>query len=343
MKLIVQRQTDPYHNLATEEVLFQSVSEDTVYLWRNLPSVIVGRNQNTLTEVNLDFARSHDIQIARRLTGGGAVYQDLGNLNFSYIFVCQKNGMDFDEKCRDFVTQFIAYLRFYGIEPILSGRNDICIRDSAGNLRKIAGTAMTQKDTRGMFHLCLLFDADMSALERVLTPSSEKLESKGIASVRGRTANLKEAYPQFSSWSSDDFFDAAAAYFAQRLDLATLSDEYASSICNLLQSRYQNDDWTFGRNPLSRLSHSHRFPIGTVELFMEIRKGKITACHFEGDFLTAFDLQLAARALIDVAFDEVQISVALSRFAIEEILNITDRKEFIDFLLGRSISCIKSY
>lgn len=343
MKLVIERLTNPYHNLATEEALFNrsdESEEDIVYLWRNEPSVIIGRNQNTLAEVDMDFAKAKGIHIVRRLTGGGAVYHDLGNINVSYIFSCKPDGEDFDSKYQSFLEQFIVYLQSFDIKAELSGRNDICIPDGTadtGKYRKIAGTAMTQKGNRGIFHLSLLFDVDMDVMEKVLSPSIEKLQSKGITSVRSRCANLKSACPTVQGDSTEEFFQRLCDHYLTSADLYILSDDITSTINDLIDNRYKNDQWTFGRNPMGKFSHSKHFPIGNVELSMEVAKGKISLCQFSGDFLTAKGLDDIGQSLEGIPFDEEQIVAALSEFTIENRLKITDRREFIDFLLGRSI------
>lgn len=245
MNMIISRQTDPYTNLATEETLYNQLQEDILFLWRNTSSVIIGKNQEVLAEVDTAYARNNDIKIARRITGGGAVYHDLGNVNISYIFTC--NDENFDDKVGQFLRTFIAYLQSIDLNPILTGRNDICVRDRQGNLRKISGTAMTQKGNRGLFHLCLLFDVDMDMMEKVLTPPAEKLASKGVASVRSRTINVKNLHPQLNALSADAFFDQTATWFSRQGETSRIPEELTSSIDDIKNSRYANEKWTYNR------------------------------------------------------------------------------------------------
>jgi len=245
MKLFIETSTDPCHNLAVEETLFNSLTDDCLYLWRNRSSVIIGRNQEILTEVDTDYALTHDIAVIRRITGGGAVYHDLGNINVSYIFTCDDE--NFDDKFRQFLDLFIAYLQSVGLKPMLTGRNDICVYDTQGNLRKISGTAMTQKGTRGLFHLCLLFDGDMDVMEKVLTPSAEKLASKGVASVRSRTINIKGLQAQFATWTKDEFFSHIADWFSRSGKTEDIPTELLSSIDDIQKNRYQNPQWIYNR------------------------------------------------------------------------------------------------
>ncbi len=245
MRLFIETSTDPCHNLAVEETLFNSLTDDCFYLWRNQPSAIIGRNQEILAEVDIDYALTHDIPVTRRITGGGAVYHDLGNINVSYIFNCDDE--NFDDKVGQFLDLFIAYLHSLGLKPLLTGRNDICVYDAQGNMRKISGTAMTQKGNRGLFHLCLLFDGDMDVMEKVLTPSAEKLASKGVASVRSRTINVKRLQPQLSEWSRDEFFGYTTDWFSHYAEAENVPIELLSSIDDIKKNRYENTQWIYNR------------------------------------------------------------------------------------------------
>lgn len=128
MNLLIEQSFDPRHNLAREELLLSKADTDTLYLWRNRSSVIIGRNQNTLAEVDEEAARKEDIRIVRRITGGGAVFQDLGNINFSYVF---PRG-DSEEKSREAMQMILEFIRKAGAECYFSGRNDICLLDRTG-------------------------------------------------------------------------------------------------------------------------------------------------------------------------------------------------------------------
>ncbi|MGN0658523.1 MAG: lipoate--protein ligase [Emergencia sp.] len=335
-RLIVEQDTDPHHNLAREEVLLDLCQQDTVYLWRNRPSVIVGRHQNTQAEVDLDFAKARGIKTVRRLTGGGAVYHDEGNVNLSFISC----GGDSDDRAARGTELLTGFLSSLGAEPVVTGRNDICIRQD-GKLCKIAGTAMTQRQDRGIFHACLLFDADMKMLGRVLTPSAEKLRSKGIASVRQRTVNLKEVCSRVSAMTSDAFFRSMAEYFLRLSGAETPEREETEhetrQIRRLMEERYLTWQWNFGRNPAASVENSCRFPIGSVEASVSVRGGCITDCSFSGDYLTAFDLGIIAGAVTGVRFEAEAVDAALGPFDIEKIFRTDDRSKVRDLILGRSI------
>ena len=179
--------TDPAFNLALEETLFESLSPENpsmFLIWRNAPAVIIGCHQNTAEEVNEVFCREHGIAVVRRPTGGGAVYHDLGNVNFSFLVWVEKSRLaGFDE----FMRPMVAALRDLGVDAAYTSRNDITVDG-----RKVAGTAQRRSGQRMLHHGCLLVDVDTSVLSGALAADPEKFHSKGVASHRARIANLRE-------------------------------------------------------------------------------------------------------------------------------------------------------
>lgn len=333
MNLIIEKSQSPSHNLAREEVLLGHVKEDTVYLWRNRPSVIVGRHQNTLAEVDSEAAAKHRIEIVRRLTGGGAVFHDHGNINFSFIFP----GGDFDEKAALGLQMIISYLQSRGAACFANGRNDVCMKDSGGNVVKISGTAMTQREDRGIFHGCVLFDCDLAAMAQVLTPKKEKLISKGVASVRSRVSNLRALVPALHNLSADQFFADWGRQLAESCTtVKENSADEAAEIAKLVADRYENPVWNFGRNPACSMEISRRFQTGTVEFHADIKGNIIGRCWFSGDYLTMADFGVLAERLQGTAFAPDAIEEALEEVDLIPYFGRENRKVIIDFLSGRS-------
>ncbi len=332
MKLLIEKSMDPCHNLAMEEALLARSDGEMIYLWRNGPSVIVGRHQNTAAEVDRAYAEENGIPIVRRLTGGGAVYHDLGNMNLSYLYT----GGDFEAQAEKGIRLMRDFLASEGIEAVLAGRNDLCVNGGDGGLLKIAGTAQTLKRDRGIFHGCLLFDTDQSVMERVLTPPADKLQSKGVASVRNRTVNLREASESLRQVTADGFFQRMCEYFKGLCRETASSPALEAAARTLMEDRYLAWAWNYGRDPAGTVENVRRFPIGRVELELDIRGGRISDCWFCGDYLTYFDLAHLADALRGQPFDEEHIGKALAAFDIEDIFQVTDRREVTDFLSGRS-------
>ncbi|MBR4256441.1 MAG: lipoate--protein ligase family protein, partial [Clostridia bacterium] len=187
MKIYKNEITDPYFNLASEQYLLDTEEDDVFMLWRNRPSVIIGRNQNAYAEINRGFVTDNDIAVVRRLTGGGAVFHDLGNINFT--FITKKGGADALDFAR-FCQPVIDALRALGVPAELSGRNDM-----TADGRKFSGNAQCVYNGRVMHHGTLLFDADMNSMAGALNVDPEKMKSKGVKSVRARVCNLREFLP----------------------------------------------------------------------------------------------------------------------------------------------------
>lgn len=192
--LMLTGSNDPEYNLDFENrILNEYQSGEIVILWQNSPSVIIGKNQDPSIEIDLDFAREKSIPYYRRSTGGGAVYQDLGNINYSFITDGPLPGDEgFFGRASSDSNSFkplkilLDYLRYLGLTPELSGRNDILI-----NGKKISGTAEKQRGNRNLFHGTILFDVDLSIMDRILTPPPEKLKTKGVKSVASRVINIR--------------------------------------------------------------------------------------------------------------------------------------------------------
>ena len=187
--VVISRTSNIYENLEKEEQLFQA-GEETIFLWRNDPVVVVGKFQETGREADLAFASANHIEIVKRSTGGGAVYQDHGNLNLSYI--CSGSEKLLGQKIQNFCLNIVKFLERVGAEAKWSGRNDLVILDKEGKERKISGSAMKIQEDKLLFHMTLLVNTDCEVMNRVLTPERAKLESKGITSVRNRVITLEE-------------------------------------------------------------------------------------------------------------------------------------------------------
>ena len=189
MNVLISRTNDVYENLEREQKLFES-GEEAIFLWKNDPVVVVGKFQEISKEVDVSFAAENHIAIVKRSTGGGAVYQDHGNLNLSYI--CSGSEKLLGQKTQMFCQSIVKFLESIGVKAKWSGRNDLVVFDKEGKERKISGSAMKVHGDKMLFHMTLLVSTDCSVMNRVLTPEKSKLESKGIASVRSRVITLEE-------------------------------------------------------------------------------------------------------------------------------------------------------
>ena len=276
MKLLINPSLDPAYNLALEELLAGDSNDEVLMLWRNAPAIIVGCNQNTEAEINAEAVRKLGIQVVRRITGGGAVYHDPGNINYTIA----TNGRQLDpEAFARNAEVMIRVLRKLNIPAEFSGRNDILVEG-----RKISGSAKSVLRSRTLFHGTLLFDAELNVLGSVLTPDEEKIRAKGIKSVRSRVANLKEYMPGLEV---DDFMDQLTAGLLEELNVPAVScipAGLSAGAVKLAVEKYRTWQWNFGSRTSYKYSQKKRFASGCVEVSFNVVDNRIVDLGFSGDF-----------------------------------------------------------
>lgn len=299
-KFLTQDNHDAYFNLASEEYLLKQKGGYYVYLWRNAPAVIIGVNQNALSEVNLGYTREHDIKVVRRLTGGGAVYHDLRNINYTVIAPYEESVNNYVK----FTAPVIAYLKTLGVHAEFSGRNDITVDG-----KKISGNAQTIYDGRIMHHGTLLFNTDTSVLAAALNPSKLKTESKGIKSVRARVTNVYDCLPK--KITAEEFWFGLKEFFKKDCEECTFSDKDVAEIEKLAASKYSSYEWNIGRSPKGQNRAEARFSFGTITANFDTENGVIRNAEFTGDFFTYKPVAELAEKLNGTPFIKNDIKAAL--------------------------------
>lgn len=274
-KFITHDNHDPYFNLASEEYLLKQTDGYYFYLWINEPSVIVGVNQNAIEEVNLSYTEKEGIKVVRRLTGGGAVFHDSGNL--CYTVIAPFN--DTENAYKKFTAPVIEYLNSLGVKAEFSGRNDITV---AG--QKISGNAQTVYNGRIMHHGTLLFSSDMLGLTKSLNPSKLKMESKGIKSVRARVTNISEHLK--NNMTILDFKEGLKNIFLKNSEEYQFSDFDFREINKLKEEKYSTYEWNIGRSPKGKNTFMHKFPFGIFTLTFDTENGLISNAEIHGDFFS---------------------------------------------------------
>jgi lipoate---protein ligase len=318
--------TDPRINLAIEEYAVKNLDINETYLlfYINEPSIIIGKNQNTIEEINTDYVEGNGIHVVRRLSGGGAVYHDFGNLNFS--FITKDDGESF-HNFRKFTEPVMAALQKLGVNAELSGRNDILAEG-----RKISGNAQFSTKGRMFSHGTLLFDSEIEHVVSALKVKQDKIESKGIKSIRSRVANISEFLTeeidiqQFRSYLLKNIF-----FELNDIPEYVLTEEDWIKIHELSKERYQNWEWNYGKSPKFNSQHSHRFPIGQIDVRLEVNKGVIENCKIFGDFFGVGDVseletllngQKYEKSTIEKALEEVNISHYFGNITNEDFINL---------------------
>lgn len=299
--------TDPHLNLAIEEYALRHLDPRHTYLlfYVNEPSIIIGRNQNTFEEINGGYVKERGIHVVRRLSGGGAVYHDAGNLNFSFI---TDYGSDRLHNFGLFTEPVVRVLREMGVDAELVGRNDLLAEG-----RKVSGNAQFSTTSRMFSHGTLLFNSDLSEVGQALNVKAGKIQSKGHQSVRSRVANIAEFadeemdVPQFRRRLLDGIFREG------EVPVYRLTPQDWQGVRRLYETRYNRWDWNYGQSPPFELRRAHRFPFGEVDVRLDVRKGRIEAARIFGDFLGTEGTQRIERALQGVPYDGEAIEQALAR------------------------------
>ncbi|MFE6168502.1 MULTISPECIES: lipoate--protein ligase [Viridibacillus] len=320
--------TDPRINLAIEEYALKTmdVEKDSFLLFYiNQPSIIIGRNQNTVEEINTDYVEDNGIIVVRRLSGGGAVYHDLGNLNFSFL---TKDDGDSFQNFKKFTQPVVDALQKMGINSELSGRNDIMAEG-----RKISGNAQFSTKGRMFSHGTLLFDTEIDAVVSALKVKKEKIESKGIKSIRSRVANITEFMNE--AMTVEEFrLEILKSIFGgeENIQYYELTDEDWANIYKLSEERYQQWDWNYGQSPKFNVQRSQRFPSGSIDVRLEVKKGIMEEVHIFGDFFGVGDMADVEQALVGKNYERNVIDEALNAIDVPTYFGGVTKEQFIQLI-----------
>ena len=301
---------NPYYNLAFEEYVLRHRTEgDYLLLWQNDNTIVVGQNQNTEAEINRAFVEQHHINVVRRSTGGGAVYHDLGNLNYSFITDVGDDGISI----RRFTEPVVAALRSLGLNAEASGRNDILVEG-----RKVSGTAQRRHGGRILHHGTLLFDANPGMVAGALNVDPEKFRSKSTKSVRSRIGNIRDFLP------NDMDLPAFWAYLKDALSgggvtPAALSAGELAEVDRLKREKYDTWEWNYGRSPKFDVRCKRYWDGGCLEANVSIANGVITDVRFFGDFLSVCGLEELVERLKGVAFRPEDVRAVLNDSPVGEL------------------------
>ncbi len=326
MLIIRRHNTDPYFNLATEEYVLKEIRDDSFMLWRNAPAIIVGKHQNTLAEINVDYVKQHNIKVVRRLSGGGAVFHDLGNLCFTFT---QKGENDKLIDFRRYTEPILEVLIKMGINAKFEGRNDLTIDG-----RKFSGNAEHIWKNKVLHHGTLLFSSHMPNLSEALNADPLKFKDKAVKSIRSRVTNISEHLKdpmdvlEFSSLIETHIMgknpDAV---------LYELTDEDHRKINELVQSKYSTWEWNFGYSPKYNFRKILRTEnSGTIEFDLDVREGIIMQIRIYGDYFNLYDTEDIEKALTGVPHNQDAIRKALESYKIGDYFNNLTMDEFLEGL-----------
>lgn len=321
--------TDPMINLAIEEYILENFGETDTYLlfYVNGPSIIIGRNQNTIEEINTDYVEENNIKVVRRLSGGGAVYHDEENLNFS--FITKDDGESF-QNFQKFTQPIVDALNERGVPAELQGRNDIAVEG-----RKISGNAMFSTRGRMFSHGTLMLNSKIDELTKALKVKKIKIESKGIKSIRSRVANINEFLED--KLTIDEFKEMILKHVFDVDDVKdvpeyVLTEEDWQKIHEISRNRYQKWEWNYGKSPAFNIQETHKFPAGLVDVRLNVKKGIIEDCTIFGDFFGVGDIKELENKLIGLRHDRKTIEAALEDFPVSHYLGKISKEDFINLI-----------
>ncbi len=266
MKLILRNSTNPHFNIAAEEHFLKNYDEDIIMFWQSSPSVIIGKHQNTMAESNINFITKNNIPVIRRISGGGTVYHDEGNINYT-IITSSKNR----EKLVDFVNftkPIIGFLETLGLKAVYEGKNNLTIEG-----KKFSGNSAHVFKTRILNHGTILFNTNLDNLEAAINHSNYKIKDKSVRSIRANVANILPRLPQVIS--IDVFMEKLINYFKTHFNIKSiseLSDNDTNEINNLIENKYKLWDWNYGYSP----SYNYSNELNGSTLSMDIKKGIIS-------------------------------------------------------------------
>lgn len=328
MLTIINEKTDPRYNLALEEYVLKKLPKDNDYilLWQNEPAIIIGRNQNTHEEINSKYVKEHNIHVVRRISGGGAVYHDFGNLNYTFVTNNTKDNLN---NFRKFTEPVIKALNSLGVKAEFAGRNDILIDG-----KKFSGNAQTYYRDRMYHHGTILFDADLDMVAKVLQVKLEKIESKGIKSNRSRVTNILPYLEK--PMTIKEFQNYLLTFILGTEDIESktyhLTEEDYQNIDKLMKEKYATWEWNFGENPDFALTKEKRFAGGKVSFRLDVSEGYIKNVKIFGDFFGKTEVSKLEQVLKGVKFERESVGKLLDIITIEDFFYNITKEDIISLL-----------
>jgi lipoate-protein ligase A len=326
MLIIKNPSTNPYFNLAAEEYLLKQFDDDIFTLWRNENAIIVGKHQNTLAEINVEHVEANKVNVVRRLSGGGAVFHDLGNINFTFISNA-KEGADIKIDFKFFTMPIIEVLKEMGINAEFSGRNDLLIEG-----QKFSGNAehIYHQKKRTLHHGTLLFASEIADLSAALKVNPLKFQDKAVKSFRSRVTNISSHLKE--PLTVIEFYEKVVDYISKRYEdvkFYTYTSEDIAAIEALVESKYKTWEWNFGYSPKYAFQKMIKTEGGNIEIYMNVEKGIIENIKFHGDFFNVKEVEELEGLLLGSRHSMAELEARLSTIEVGDYINKTTKEELL--------------
>lgn len=327
MIFIKNDNTNPYINHAIEEYMLKNFEEDCFMLWRNERCILIGKNQNTLSEINMNYVKKHNLPVVRRMSGGGAIFNDLGNLHFTFIANNSENRFaDFSK----FTYPIINALKKIGINADLSGRNDLTIDG-----KKFSGNAQYNYKNKILHHGSILFSSNMSDLTSALKVKDIKFQDKSVKSVGSRVTNISEHLK--TPMSLDEFKEFLANSIIseqKKAKIYELIEEDWIHVKKISDEKYSTWEWNYGKSPKFNYFNEKKFLGGIVQANINVEKGLISSIKLYGDFFSESDVIELENVLTGIRYNEKNVRDVLKNISIEKYMSNINEDNLIQVMFN---------
>jgi len=324
MKCIISPFNKCYLNIASEEYYLESFAEDIFYLYINKPCIIIGKHQNAYAEINQEYVQNNSIDVVRRNSGGGAVFHDLGNLN--YGFITKSGGKGINEIFREFTEPVLKVLNDLGVPAVFSGRNDLTIEG-----KKFSGNAQYRSKDRVLIHGTLLFSSDLEQVAKSLNADPRKFADKSVKSVKSRVTNILPYLPvpiAIEEFESIIIKEILARF--QGAYVYELNEHDRRQVESLAENKYSTWEWTYGKSPEFNYRHTLKYDLGLLDIGVQVEAGIIKEIAVYGDFFGEKDLDDVTLLLKGLPFDRSAVTKALQPVSLTEYIYCLSNEAFID-------------
>lgn len=331
MIYVINNSNDPFFNHAAEKYLMDNFDEEVFMLWINRPSILIGKDQNTLSEININYVKENDISVVRRLSGGGTVYNDLGDMNYTFITYRDGVGPKVENGFERFALPVVNALQSLGVNAVFTGRNDITIDG-----KKFSGNAQYFQKDKLLHHGTLLYDCDMSKLAQALKSKPIKFIDKSVKSVGSRVTNILDHME--TKMNLADFREYLKNYVIKTYNIKTIyefTENDLRQIEKISRELFETWEWNYGQSPVYTLKNELKYPgVGVVEYNVNVEGGFIKELSLTGDFFGEGEIRELEEKILNSKHDENDLNKVLSKVNIDDYIKGLSKESFIEGIMN---------